>query len=181
MFFQIPLNGKLCLDQTPDILALCQRNVDDSIDFGSISVRGHLLMQKDLVTHMHGLAVCVKEGLSFAWYLSLENYSVSYLCYWLALLHSVSYFFFLYRSPSLSLCTIYDTISSNINRFSQSSHLLIFLCLETLMSIARNVQPIVVEMIELVNSDLIISNDLTQMVHFATRIPDCDSVLFFLT
>ena len=42
---------------------------------------------------MHGLAVYVKEGLPFAWDLSLENSSDSYLCFRLALPHSVSYFF----------------------------------------------------------------------------------------
>ena len=31
------------------------------------------------------------------------------------LLHSVSYFFFLYRSPALSLCTVFESISSNID------------------------------------------------------------------
>ena len=46
---------------------------------------------------MHGLAVYVKEGFPFAWDLSLENSADSYLCFGLALLHSVSYFFFLYR------------------------------------------------------------------------------------
>ena len=33
----------------------------------------------------------------------------------LALLHSVSYFFFLYQSPSSSLSTVFDSISSNID------------------------------------------------------------------
>ena len=33
----------------------------------------------------------------------------------MALLHSVSYFFFLYQSPSLSLCMVFDTISSNVD------------------------------------------------------------------
>ena len=37
------------------------------------------------------------------------------LCFRLALLPSVSYFFFLYRSPSLSFCTVFDSISSNID------------------------------------------------------------------
>ena len=64
---------------------------------------------------MHGLAVYVKEGLPFAWDLSLENSADSYLCFRLALLHSVSYFFFLYRSPSSALCTVFDSISSNID------------------------------------------------------------------
>ena len=44
----------------------------------------------DSTTHMHGLAVYVKEGLPFAQDLSLENSPDSYLCLWLALRHSVS-------------------------------------------------------------------------------------------
>ena len=101
---------------SPDILALCKINLDDSIDSGNFSVRCHLpLIRKDYITHMHGLAVYVKEGFSFARDLSLENSADSYLCFRLALLHSVSYFFFLYRSPSSSLCTVFDSISSNID------------------------------------------------------------------
>ena len=46
--------------------------------------------------------------------------------------------------------------------------------LDTLTSIRRTGLPILVELINLVNS-LIISNDPTQMVNFPTRIPDCDS------
>ena len=77
-------------------------------------MKGYLpLIRKDSSTHMHGLAVYVKEGLPFAWDLSLENSADFYLCFRLALLQSVSYFFFLYQSPSLSLCTIFDSISSN--------------------------------------------------------------------
>ena len=63
---------------------------------------------------MHDLIVCVKEGLPFTQNLSLENSVDSYLCFRLALLHSVSYFFFLYQSPSSSLCLVSDFISSNI-------------------------------------------------------------------
>ena len=74
------------------------------------------LIRKDSSTHMHGLAVYVKEGLPFARDLSLENSVDSYLCFRLALLHSVSYFFFLYRSPSSALCTVFDSISSNIDK-----------------------------------------------------------------
>ena len=100
---------------SPDILALCETNLDDSIDSGNFSVRGYLpLIRKDSSTHMHGLAVYVKEGLPFAQDLSLEKSADSYLCFWLALLHSVCYFFFLYQSPS-SLCTVSVSISSNID------------------------------------------------------------------
>ena len=62
---------------------------------------------------MHRLAV--KEGLPFAWDLSLKNTADSYLCFQLALLQSVSYFFFLYQSPSSCLYTVFDSISSSID------------------------------------------------------------------
>ena len=101
---------------SPDILALCETNLDDSIDSGNFSVRGYLpLIRKDSSTHMHGLAVYVKEGLPFAQHLSLENSADSCLCFWLALLHTVSYFFFLYQSLSSSLCTIFESISYSMD------------------------------------------------------------------
>ena len=82
---------------SPDILALCDTNLDDSIDSGILSMRGYLpLIRKDSGTHMHGLAVYVKQGLPFARHLSLENSADFYLCFRLALLQSVSYFIFLY-------------------------------------------------------------------------------------
>ena len=63
---------------------------------------------------MHGLAVYVKEGLSFPWDLSLKNCADSYSCFRLAVLHTVFYFFFLYQSPS-SLFMVFNSISSNID------------------------------------------------------------------
>ena len=101
---------------SPDILALCETKLDDSIDSGNFSVRGYLpLIRKDSGSHMHGLAVYVKEGLPFAQDLSLENSADSYLCFRLALLHSVPYFFFLCQSPSSSLGTVFNSISSSID------------------------------------------------------------------
>ena len=47
--------------------------------------------------------------------LSLKNSADSYLRFWLALPHSVSYFFYLYESPSLSLCMVFDSVSSNVD------------------------------------------------------------------
>ena len=74
---------------SPDILALCETNLDDSIDFGNFSVKGYLpLIRTDsIITHMHGLGGYVKEGLPFAQDLSLENSADSYLCFRLALIH----------------------------------------------------------------------------------------------
>ena len=95
----------------PEIIAICGTNLDDSIDSGNLSVKVYVpLIRKDSITRMHGLEVYVKEGLSFA----RENSSDFYLCFGLALLHSVCYFFFLYQSPS-SLCTVSVSISSNID------------------------------------------------------------------
>ena len=93
---------------SPDILALCETNLNDSIDSCNFSVRGYLpLIWKDSNTHMDALAVYEQEGLPFAWNLSLENSLDSYLCFQLALFHSGSYFFFLYWSPSSSLSMVF--------------------------------------------------------------------------
>ena len=49
-----------------DILALCETNLDDSIDSGNLSLRRCLpLTQKDSSTYMYGLKVYVK-GFPFA-------------------------------------------------------------------------------------------------------------------
>ena len=140
---------------SPDILALCETNLNDSIDSGNFSVRGYLpLIRKDSSTHMHGLAVYVKEGLPFAWDLSLENSADSYLCFWLALLHLVSYFFFLYQSPLL-LCTVFDSISFNIDEvlsINPSANVFVF---RDLTSIIKTGLPILVELIDLANSVII--------------------------
>ena len=162
---------------SPDILALCETNLDDSIYSGNFSVRGYLpLIRKDSGIHMHGLAVYVK-GLPFARDLSLENSADSHLSFRLALLHSVSYFFFVYRSPSSSLCTVFDSVSSNIVE---------------VLSINPSVNIFVFVNFNFHHKDWLtysggtdrpgelcynfsISSDLTQMVNFPSRIPDCDS------
>ena len=108
---------------SPDILAQCETNLDDSIDPGNFSVRGYLpLIRKDSSTHMHGLTVYVKEGL-------LLHSADSYVFDWLYF--TLSYFFFLYRSPFSSLCTVFDSISSNTDKVLLINHLLMF-CLQRL-------------------------------------------------
>ena len=164
--------------KSTDILALCETNLDDSIDSGNLSVRGYLpLIWKDSSTHMHGLAVYVKEGLPFTWDISLENSADYYLCFWLALLHSVSYFFFLNWSPSLSLCMVFDSISSSIDE---------------VLSVNPSANVFVFGDFNIHHKDWIaysggtdwpgelcynfsIANDLTQMVNFPMQIPDCNS------
>ena len=51
----------------------------------------------------------------FARDLYLKNSADSYLCFRLALLHSVCYFFLFYQSLSSSLCTVSASIPSNID------------------------------------------------------------------
>ena len=79
-------------------------------------MKGYLLLiQKDSDTHMNGLTVYVKVGLSFVQDLSLENSANSYFSFRLASLHSDSYFLFLYYSPFSTLWTVFGAISSSID------------------------------------------------------------------
>ena len=65
--------------KSPDVLALCETNLEGSFD-SVFSLWDYFpLIRKDSSTHMHGLAVYVKEGLPFARDLSLENSADSYL------------------------------------------------------------------------------------------------------
>ena len=157
-----------------DILVLCETTLDDSIDSGNISVRVYLpLIQKDFSTHMHGLPVYLKEGPPFAW----ENSADSYLCFWLTLLQPVTYFFLLYRSPSSSLCIVFDSIWSNIDQvlsINLSANVFIFWKFNVnhkdwLTNSGGTDRP------GETCYNFSISNNLTQMVNFPTRIPGCGS------
>ena len=64
---------------------------------------------------MHDLTVYVKERFPIARDLSSKSSEDSYVYFRMALLHSVSNFFFLYRSPCSSFCTVFDAMSSNID------------------------------------------------------------------
>ena len=58
---------------SPDILALCEANLDDSIDIGNFSEMGYLLLiEKDFATHGWSCSLCV-GGISFCTRLILEN------------------------------------------------------------------------------------------------------------
>ena len=79
---------------SPGTLALCDTNLDDSIDSGSFSVIAYPpLIQKDPSTHIHVLAVYVKEGLPFAQNLSLENSAIlAYVFNWLYFTQCLTFF-----------------------------------------------------------------------------------------
>ena len=111
------------------------------------------------------------EGLLFARGLSLENSADSYLCFRLALLHSLSYFFFLSRSPSSSLCTVFDSILSNIDEvLSTNPSPNVFVHHKDWLTYSGGTD----RSGELCYN-FCISNELTQIVNFPIRIPDCDS------
>ena len=154
--------------------------MDDSFDSGNFSVRGYLpLIRKDYVTHMHGLAVYVKEGVPFArdFALQIQNSADSYLSYRLALLHPVSYFFFLYESPSSSLCTHFDAASSNIYEvLSINSFAIVFVFGDFNVHIRTGYSGGTDRAGEFC-FNFSLSNNITQMGDFPTRILDfdCDS------
>ena len=70
------LESKFFLESnSPDILALCETNLDGSIDSGNFSVRGYLpSIRKDSVTQMHGLPIYVKGLLFCTGFVSRKHY-----------------------------------------------------------------------------------------------------------
>ena len=89
----------------------------------------------------------------------------------------MSYFFFLYQSPSSLLCTVFDSISSNIDEvlsINPSTNLFVFGDFnihhkDWLTYSGGTDRP------DELCYNFSVSNDLTQMANFPTQIPVCDS------
>ena len=85
------------------------------------------------------------------------------------------YFFFLYQSPSLSLCTVFDSISSNIDEVLSINPSAVFIFGDfnihhkDWLIYSGGADPP-----GKLCYNFSISNDQTQLVNFPTRIPDCD-------
>ena len=123
---------------------------------------------------MHGLAVYIKEGLPFPWDFFQGNSANSFLYFRLVLLHSLSYFFFLYRSSSSCLCTVFDSISSNIDEvllINPSANVFAFEDFNVYHKDRLTYSGGTDQPGELCYN-FSISNDLTQMVNFPTWTPD---------
>ena len=89
----------------------------------------------------------------------------------------MSYFLFLYRSPSSSLCTVFDSISSNIDEvlsINLSANVFVFGDFNVHHKDWLTYSGGADQLGELCYN-FYISNDLTQMVNFPTRISDYDS------
>ena len=112
VFVQILLIVNLSFSQTLNQYFL-QSRLDESLDSGSFCVSRYLpLVRKNSVTQMHGLAVYVKQGLP----LKTMQQVFIYVFEWLYFIPCPS-FIVLYRSPSSSFCTVFYSISSNIEEF----------------------------------------------------------------
>ena len=100
-----------------------------------------------------------------------------YVRSYLTLIHSVSYFFFLYQSPSSSLCTVFYSISSNLDgvlSINLSANVFVFgdfnIHHKHWLTYSGGTDRPCELCYNFSNS-----NDFTQMMNFPTWIPDCDS------
>ena len=95
-------------------------------------------------------------------------------CFQQALIHSVFYLFFLYQSPSLFLCMVFDCTSSNIHKvllINPSANVFVFGDFNVHHKDWLTYSGGTGRSGELCyNFSVIISNDLTQMVNFPTQI-----------
>ena len=125
---------------------------------------------------MHGLGVYVKSNLPIAREPILEDDNESYVCFRLALLHSTTYIFFLYRSPSSSSCSVVEAVSSNIDKaliLQPSANIMV--CGDFN---AHNTEWLghshTTDVAGVFCQEFALAQDLTQIVDFPTRIPDRD-------
>ena len=106
---------------SPDILALCETNLNYPIDSGNFFVMGYPpLIQKDSIKPMHGLAVYVKST-SFCTELISRT-----LCGFLRMFSAgfssfIVLFLFPWSVTSFSLSLVFDCISCNIDQILSSN------------------------------------------------------------
>ena len=157
---------------SPDILALCETNLDDSVDSGNFSVRGYLaLISNDSSSHAWFCSLC-KRRTSFArdWSLGLSRFlfSIGFASLSVLLL-------FLYWSPWTQFLIL--LILSNIDKvllINPSANVFVFGDFhinhkEWLPYSGGN------DISGELSYNFSISNDLTQMIKFSTWISSCDS------
>ena len=103
--------------KSPDILALCETELDESISDREFDVPGFstpATKHDHLNRHMHGLGVYIKDGLPCARDTSHEDLNSPFMCFRMALLHSTTYLFFLYR-PQNEGSSVLNSIAEQID------------------------------------------------------------------
>ena len=104
------------LQKSPDLLALCETNLKSDICSSDFQVDGYLpLIRKDSASHMLGLGVYVRKNVPVCREFRFESLDHSFMCFRLSFLHSITFLFFLYRSPSSQDCSIIDVVSDSID------------------------------------------------------------------
>ena len=163
---------------TPDIFALCETNLNPLVSDSDVSLvkYGYLPVEKyrkDSSINMHGLIIYVRDNLPITRDESLE--CPGSMCLRLSLLHSTSYLFFLYRSPKSQDCSVVNSVSTAIDTAltrQPSANIFVFGDFnvhheEWLAPYSYNTDDSGIQ-----TYNFAISQSLTQIVNFPTRIPD---------
>ena len=160
---------------SPDIFALSESNLNPTIRCEDFSVSGYLpFIRKDYEINMHGLAVYVRDSLPVSRQINLEDPNQPFMCFRLSLLHSTSYVFFLYRSPSSQNCAVLNAVSNSIDEaLNVKPTANIFVCGDFNVHHKDWIPNSHITDEAGVNTlNFSIAQDLTQMVNFFTRFPD---------
>ena len=158
----------------PDVLALSETNLQEDILDADFSVKGYLPIRRKDSTHMLGLGVYIREGLPMARDQSLEIENQPFMCFRLALLHSTTYMYFLYRSPSSSSCSVVEAVSSSIDKalIRQPSAKIICCGDFNIHHIEWLTHSRDIDAAGRLCYNFALTQNLTQMVDFPTHIPD---------
>ena len=159
----------------PDMLALCETNLNPEISEKEFDIPGYCSLSVKQ-RHMHGLAVYIKEGIPCARDPSFESSDQPFMCFRMALLHSTSFIFFLYRPHQDNLECI-NSISENIDKVLCSyPSANIHLC--------GDFNAHHIEWLTHSNKtddagmgcyEFALLHDLTQLIDYPTRIPDAEN------
>ena len=162
------------LQSSPDLLALCETNLSSAVSSCDLSVDGYLpLVRKDSNSHMLGLGVYIRKNSPICRETRFESSDYSFMCFRLAPLHSITFLFILYRSPSSQDCTLFDVISDQIDRalsLYSSANIVVIGDFNAHHSewLGSNVS----DSAGVKAHNFCLSQSLTQIINFPTRFPD---------
>ena len=81
------------LQNSPDLLALCETNLNPAVSSLDLSVDGYYpLIRKDSDSHMLGLGVYLRSNSPICREIRFESSDYSFMCFRLAPLHSITFF-----------------------------------------------------------------------------------------